>query len=120
MIKLESWLEAGYRRYEVHDKGTSKLADFILQRRYDDDQGAKYFITTYCYDRMKYPEPHKSMFIDSPHGFMPSAHFQLGEGQPFFEIEMNSVEQMNSISEIEQWYDKFWTLLGKPYYEVFE
>ena len=51
----DDWIAAGYKRYEVRNKQTNKLADFLLQKRFDDDVGKKYFITVYCYDRTKYP-----------------------------------------------------------------
>lgn len=119
MINTQSWLDAGYRRYEVHDKKMNNLADFLLQKRLDDDTGKKYFITVYCYDRTKYPVQYRQ-FDNEPVGFMPTAHFSLRDNKPFFNIEMNGVEQMNSISDIEEWFEMFWNLLGNPYYEEWE
>jgi hypothetical protein len=35
---------------------------------------------------------------------------------PFFNIEMNNIEK---IQELEAYFEKFWEVLGKPYYEEF-
>lgn len=120
-ITLDDWLAAGYRRYDLapnSDKVINKHADFLLQRRIDDTVGKKYFMTVYCYDRKKYPIEHQRHMPEI--GFMVDAQFVLGDHKPFFGIQMNAVSSLNSIAEIEEYYEKFWQLLGCPYYETWE
>ena len=115
-IAVEEWIANGYRRYEVlHAKELHKLADFILQKRFDDEVGKKYFITVYCYDRSKYPQEMSAHIKNLPrYGYMPVVNFNLGDNMPFFNIEMNSVK---SIDEVEDYFEGFWRHLKSPYYE---
>jgi hypothetical protein len=116
-IMPEDWIARGYRRHEVSEsrREMNKLADFILQKRIDDEKGKKYYITVYCYDRRRYPYPHNEM--GDPFGFMASVHFALRDGKPFFNIEMNAVK---GIDDVEAAYEGFWNHLGRPYYETWE
>lgn len=119
-ISLEEWTDRGYRRYEVSDNAReiNKLADFMLQKRFDDERGKKYYVTVYCYDREKYPPHAREHVKDLPrYGFMPTVHFSLREDRPFFNIEMSGIR---SIDEVESYFEKFWELLKNPYYELFE
>jgi hypothetical protein len=119
-MKLNDWTERGYRRYEVahNNREMNKLADFILQKRIDDKRGKKYFITVYCYDRTKYPDPHREFFKDRPIGYMPTVQMVLGDDKPHFNIEMNG--DFFFVDEVEAYFEKFWNLLERPYYEEFE
>lgn len=116
-IPLEEWLDRGYRRYDISEKSRdlNKLADFLLQKRFDDENGKKYYITVYTYDRDKYPQHAREHVKDLPrYGYMPSVHFSLRDGQPFFNIEMNAPR---SIDEVESYFERFWEMLNRPYYE---
>jgi hypothetical protein len=116
-IKPQEWIDRGYRRYDITPdrREMNKLADFLLQKRFDDEIGKKYFITVYCYDRKKYPAEHQRNLPEF--GYMPTSHFALRDDKPFFNIEMNAV---SDIDEVESYYDIFWNTLGRPYYEKFE
>lgn len=115
MLTVEDWTDRGYKRYEIPSKTRdfNKLADFMLQRRFDDEVGKRYFITVYCYDRDRYPAEIREK-LHERYGFMPTVHFELGDNKPFFAIEMNAIK---SIDEVESYFEKFWLMLGKPYYE---
>ena len=116
-ITVQEWLDRGYRRYEVDDRQSEiyKRASFMLQKRFDDTRGKRYFITVYCYDRTKYP---KYAQVNLPEiGFMPSANFNLGDDKPFFNVQMNDIE---NIDQVEEYFERFWNMLEKPYYEEFE
>ena len=116
----DDWIAAGYKRYEVRNKQMNKLADFLLQKRFDDDVGKKYFITVYCYDRTKYPEPHVRFFKDKPIAYTPTAQFVLDDNLPHFNIEMNAVETLpGGIRAIEDWFEVFWKVFRQPYYEKY-
>ena len=116
-MTYDDWIAAGYKRYEVKNREMNKLADFILQKRFDDEDGKKYYITVYCYDRTNYPPEYLEMCEGKPIGFMPTVHFSLGEGCPFFNIEMNGVEDRMGVEHVEEWFDAFWDMCNRPYYE---
>jgi hypothetical protein len=113
-IKPQEWIDRGYRRYDIsyERREMNKLADFMLQKRFDDEVGKKYFITVYCYDRKKYPPEHQKNLPEF--GYMPTAHFALRDNNPFFNIEMNGI---NNIDEVESYFELFWNTLNQPYYE---
>ena len=112
----DDWLAAGYKRYEVKDKPMNRLADFLLQKRFDDERGKKYFIVVYCYDKSKYPPPHNIGV-----GYMPAAQYSLGDNLPFFNVEMNGIEGWGGgVEGVEGWFDRLWVLFGRPYYERWE
>lgn len=118
MLTVEDWTDRGYKRFEISDnaRDINKLADFMLQRRFDDGKGKKYFITVYCYDRNRYPA-HIRERLHERYGFMPTVHMSLRDNQPFFNIEMNGI---TSIDEVESYMEKFWLMLDKPYYEEWD
>lgn len=117
-MTLDDWIAAGYKRYEVTNRELNKLADFLLQKRFDDDEGKKYFITVYCYDWTTYPEPH---IRNKPIAYMPTAQFVLGDNLPHFNIEMNGIESMTGgIKAVEDWFEVFWKVFRQPYYERWE
>ena len=113
-LTVEDWLKRGYRRFELSGKNIeiNRRADFMVQRKVYDEEGVRYFITVYCYDRKKYPSEYS--FNLSEFGFMTTVNFSLGDDKPFFTIEMNAFK---TIDEVEEHFDIFWCSLGKPYYE---
>lgn len=123
----DDWIAAGYKRFDVANKEMNKLADFLLQKRFDDDKGKKYFITVYCYDRTKYPEHYRQWLIDNRShvgintiGYMPTAQFVLGDNLPHFDIEMSGIESMTGgIKAVEDWFEVFWKVFRQPYYEKY-
>jgi hypothetical protein len=55
--------------------------------------------------------------MGDPFGYMVSVQFDLRDGKPFFNIEMNAVK---GIDDVEAAYEGFWNHLGRPYYEIWE
>ena len=111
------WLEAGYKVYTTPRLDVNRLADFILQKRFDDEEGKKYYITVYAYDWSKYPPPHNKAGV----GYMPTAQFNLGDDKPFFNVEMNGLHSWTGdVSAVEDWFEALWKLFGCPYYEKWE
>lgn len=117
VINPQEWIDRGYRRYDIpyERREYHKLADFLLQKLVDDKVGKRYYITVYCYDRRNYLITNQITLPEF--GYMPSAHYSLRDGNPFFNIEMNAV---SDIDQVEHYFDLFWTTLGRPYYEKFE
>ena len=112
----DDWITAGYKWHDVSNHDLHKHASYLLQKRFDDEEGKKYFITVYCYDRSKYPPPHNKGI-----GYMPTAHFTLGDNMPFFNVEMNGIESWDGgVNGVEAWFDALWKGFGKPYYEKWE
>lgn len=118
-ILVDEWIARGYRRHDFNKDDErariiNKNSDFILQKRFDDSTGKKYFITVYVYNRLSYPVELRQVMPE--YGFMPTAHFSLRDAQPFFNIEMNSPQ---SIDQVESYFEMFWDTLNRPYYEKF-
>jgi hypothetical protein len=49
---------------------------------------------------------------------MPTVQMVLGDDKPHFNIEMNG--DFFFVDEVEAYFEKFWNLLERPYYEEFE
>lgn len=111
----DDWLAAGYRRY-ASSRVPHETADYLLQKRFDDERGKRYYITVYCYDSSKYPPPHNVGV-----GYMPTAHFALGDNMPFFNVEMNGIDGWGGgVEGVEAWFERLWVLFHSPYYEKWE
>ena len=52
MLTIQDWLDAGYKRYNGNHFNN---ADFLLQRRFDDANGKKYFIDIWVYEYSNMP-----------------------------------------------------------------
>ena len=50
MLTIQNWLDAGYKKYYG---GHLNNADFLLQKRFDDEVGKKYFIDIWVYEHSK-------------------------------------------------------------------
>jgi len=112
-MKPEDWIDKGYKRFELVDGLFDRNADFVLQKCFKDEQGKKFYITVYVYDRDKY------LIKDHPdrYGFMPTAQFELRDNKPFFNLEMNGTF---TIDECERWFEDAFRFFGSPYYELYE
>ena len=54
----EDWIAKGYKQF----KSTIKpLADFGLQKRFDDENGKRYFITVWVYDNSAYMDSYEGL-----------------------------------------------------------
>lgn len=115
-MTTDDWISAGYKRFEIppKNKTINNNADFLLQKRFDDHVGKRYYITVFCYDRTAYPPPHNNGI-----GFMPTVQFVIESEnkRPFFNIELNDFQD---IATVEAWVHTLWDLFGRPYYEELE
>lgn len=110
MITIQDWLDAGYKRY---DNPVYKNADFLLQKRFDDANGEKYYVDIWVYEHSKH-----EYYISSgglhPVSFQPEVQFQRGDKMT---LNMRFImNQDSTIAEIEQEVECFWLFLEKPYY----
>lgn len=111
----DDWIAAGYKKYSP-SRFSHEAFDYMLQKRFDDAQGKKYFITVACYDHKRYPPPHNVGI-----GYMPTAQFVLGDSLPFFDVRMNGLESWpGDVGAVEDWFEALWKLFGCPYYEKWE
>ena len=111
MLTIQDWLDAGYKRY---NGSRLKNADFLLQKRFDDANGKKYFIDVWVYEHSKHEYYIKNSAIP-PVAFQPEVQFQRGEDMP---LNMTFIMNNDStIAEVEQQVECLWLFLEKPYYE---
>lgn len=111
MLTTQDWLDAGYRRW---DGSRLNNADFLLQKRFDDAQGKKYYLDVWVYEWYKYASFHNHPGANKV-GFQPEVQFQRQE-----DMTLNVTFLMNqdsTIQDVEQQAEKLWVFLGKPYYE---
>jgi hypothetical protein len=116
MLTEQIFLDAGYRRYSVSESARNayKMADFLLQKRFDDEYGKRYYISVYAYDWRK----HRGVHINLPDfSFAPDVQFRESEfSKCTFDISMIT-DESTTVEQIEDHYEKLWNFFGKPYYE---
>lgn len=102
----ENWINAGYCRFESYGGLLNRNADFGLQKRFDDENGRKYFITVFVYGKLDDTRQYV---------FMPTVNINLGYGKPSFNIDMHGIF---NIAQVEEHIEKLWVHFGRPYYAV--
>lgn len=115
MITVDDWYAAGYKRWETREEQIHKLANFGLQKRFDDSVGKKYFITVYVYDNKRFKEYNQTL---DDFGFMPVVQFCEGI-YPTVEIKIFE-EEDQTIEKIETLVEHLWLALNKPYEEKWD
>lgn len=114
MLTIQDWLDAGYKRYDGNHLNNS---DFLLQKRFDDEVGKKYYIDVWVYEHSK-SEYYSRNSALPPVAFQPEVQFQRGEKMT---LDMTFIiNQDSTIAEIEQEVECFWLFLEKPYYRKWE
>ena len=111
MLTIQDWLDAGYKRY---DRDFLNKSDFLLQKRFDDEAGKKYFIDIWVYEHSKQSYYRENLNIPAV-SFQPEVQFRRDP-----DITMNVTFILNhdsTIAEIEQQFECLWLFLEKPYYE---
>lgn len=111
MLTIQDWLAAGYRRYDGQNLNN---ADFLLQKRFDDTEGKKYFLDVWAYDNRKF-EFYRNNPELSAWSYQPDVQFQR-RGDITLNITL-LINENSTIQEIEQQVEKLWLFLDKPHYE---
>jgi len=114
MLTTQNWIDAGYRRYDGQNLNN---ADFLLQKRFDDSQGKKYYLDAWAWDNTKYDFYRNNPAL-SPMSYQPEVQLQREE-----DMTLNVTFIMNensTIQDVEQQAEKLWVFLGKPYYSKWE
>lgn len=115
-MDIKDWIDAGYARWETLGKEINRLADFGLQKCIRDDEGKRYYITVYVYDRTRYPGYPWKDEKPEPYGFMPTVQFSTEAG-PIYDLTINGTFTVQSAeSDIA----RLWEHFGRPYYERYE
>ena len=108
-LTFEAPEEAGYKKYPANGY---KNADSLFQKRIDDEIGKKYFIDILCYDFRKFAHPNTDF------SFEPHVQFREGSGDAVDVVLLLNEEK--SLEEVEEFFDKMWKTLDKPYNERWE
>ena len=110
----EDWIAKGYKQF----KSTIKpLADFGLQKRFDDENGKRYFITVWVYDNSAYMDRYEGWSMWS---FQPDVQFKMEDGTTFdvvYHHTNNTQWGVTSIDDVEAFFYNMWEKLGCQYYE---
>lgn len=109
MLTIQDWLDAGYRRCESN---AIQDADFLLQKRIDDKEGMKYYITVEVYEWKN--RPYFWNHTSCPDvSFQPDIQFTRDNG-----MSVNVqwlMDDDSTIKEVEQEIEKMWVFLGESY-----
>ena len=101
MLTIQDWLDAGYKRYDNHAYNN---ADFLLQKRFDDSEGKKYYIDIWVYEHSKHEYYSRSGGLPSV-SFQPEVRFRRGDKMTLdIKFIMN---QDSTIAEVEQEVENF-------------
>jgi len=111
MITLKELEDAGYIRYKC---SISQHAEFLMQKRVEDSNGTKYFISIDVY--AAYPNQSPSTLNFEPH-----VQFVDNEpDDPFLRptVNMTYLDDKNTmLQDVENFFERAWEFMGKPYYE---
>ena len=107
----EDFIQAGYKKFQ---NTAGKLADFGLQKLFADEHGKRYYLTVWAYDWKDYP----NIYQQHPWGFEPDVQF-TGSKYKTSNVQL-IIDDSTTVKEIEDTYEAFWEMLGKPYYEFFD
>lgn len=110
MLTKEALLAAGYRPFK--QKNIREFTDQFYQKRFDNDQGKKYFITVAEYDNRKY---HDRMPTLPDFSYSPDTQFN--SNGVTFEIEMLTPE---SVEQMEAFFERMWVDMKCDYYEEWD
>lgn len=115
-LTIQDWLDAGYKRYNNWD---SSGAEFLLQKRFDDEYGKKYFINIRVFNWKEFKVNNRNPHLPD-YSFAPDIQFQFEGGErPTMNVEL-ILSNDHTIETVEKEFENLWILMGKPYYEVWE
>jgi len=103
-MQIQDWLDAGYKRFN-RVQHYRPYAEFGLQKRIQDSNGIKYFITVFVYS------------YEDKLSFAPDVQFSASEFTA--NIEFILYEGM-TIAKLERIVEEFWTVRDFAYYEKYQ
>lgn len=109
MLTKEQLIAAGYKPFI--QRNLKEFTNSFYQKRFDDENGKKYFITVAEYDNSKYQHLHNLPEFS----YQPDS--QLVSNGITFNVDMLNPE---SIQQMEELFEKMWYNLGCEYYELFD
>ena len=114
MLTPQHFIEKGYKRRELGNYEKNTLADYLLQKLIDDEDGKKYHINIYVYDYST-----QERFKDWPkYGFQPEVQFREGK-HPAMNVQV-LIDSRSTVQEIEDTFDELFKSTGAEYYSLYE
>lgn len=114
----EELINRGYQRYRPTDFDNDWVVD-RFQKRFDDNNGKKYFIDFIKYDNSYLIEHEKRRGVKDIEEYLPHYSYevntQLSKDDKPFNVELLS--HWTNIDEVEQFIDDLWNKLELDYYE---
>lgn len=115
-LSPEDWEAQGYKRF---NSAIKPHAVFGLRKRFDDDEGKRYYITVWVYDNTPYMGKYTGYDRWS---FQPEVQFNANNTT--FDVQYfhrNSVQWgVTSIEQVEAFFHKMWKDMACDYYEKLE
>lgn len=109
MLTNNDLIAAGYKPFT--QRNLKEFTNSFYQKRFDDENGKKYFITVAEYDNSKYLKEYINLSE-----FSYEADCQFVSNGVTFNVDMLNPE---SIQQMEEFFEKMWYNLGCEYYELF-
>ena len=114
MLTPQHFIEKGYKRRELGNYEKNTLADYLLQKLIDDEDGKKYYIDIYVYDYST-----QERFKDWPkYGFQPEVQFREGK-HPTMNVQV-LIDSSTTVQEIEDTFEELFKSTGAEYYSLYE
>lgn len=114
MLTPQHFIEKGYKRRELGNYEKNTLADYLLQKLIDDEDGKKYYINIYVYDYSK-----QERFKDWPkYGFQPEVQFREGK-HPTINTQL-ILDKDSTIEEIEGTFEALFVSSGAEYESYYD
>ena len=121
----EDWIAQGYKKFTSNFK---PHVAFGLQKRFDDDEGKRYFITVWVYD---HEDDYHKQFMNLGHwrdkfsrySYQPDVQFTTQNGDTFdvqFHFRNSGEWGVTSIEQLEAFFHKMWKDMWCDYYEKWE
>lgn len=114
MLTPQHFIEKGYKRRELGNYEKNTLADYLLQKLIDDEDGKKYYINIYVYDYSK----HERAKDWSKYGFQSEVQFREGK-HPAMNVQV-LIDSRSTVQEIEDTFEELFKSTGAEYYSLYE
>lgn len=107
MLNKDQLLAASYKQFK--QRNIHEFTDSFYQKRFDDENGKKYFITIAEYDNRAYQDRHPTI---KDFSYAPESQFESNGAT--FNVEMLSPE---SAEQMEAFFERMWVDTKCDYYE---
>ncbi len=119
MLTPQHFIEKGYKRRELGNYEKNTLADYLLQKLIDDEDGKKYYINIYVYDYSNFDYSKHERVKDWPkYGFQSEVQFREGK-HPAMNVQV-LIDSRSTVQEIEDTFEELFKSTGAEYESYYD